>query len=62
MAMTIATGIELRLLRTSLSLTVKAVAEAAGVSHQRISAVEMTARPTENAVRLYLTAIANAQR
>lgn len=58
MATATATGMELRILRTSRCLTVKAVAEAAGVSHQRISAIEMTAQPGEAAIRRYFAALA----
>ena len=50
-------GLDLRLLRTSHRLTVTAVANAAGWSRQRGSAIEATERPTRRAIARYLAAI-----
>jgi transcriptional regulator with XRE-family HTH domain len=51
------TGLELRLVRVSRRVSIAGVARRAGLSRQRIQAIEGSDRPTSRAVRRYLAAL-----
>jgi transcriptional regulator with XRE-family HTH domain len=55
------TGLDLKLLRISLDVSVRAVAEAAGCSRTYINRIEAAGRPSDRVCAKYLDALARCQ-